>query len=135
MDSKKSLGYSPLGMISHEESQFDFIADRKPLAEPKSVADEQVSHLIEERPSPVSTSKSKQEKTESDDIFSEFLNQKTDNSIFNIGQKENDEPSKKSASYYMSSEIIQKLRDHADKHDDTYSSVAEKAIKAYLDNL
>lgn len=136
MDSKKSLGHSPLGMISHEESQYDFIADRKPVAEPKkSVADENTSRLIEERPSPISTEKPEKEKTESEDIFSEFLSQKTDNGIFNIGREAKEEPSKKSASYYMSTGTIQRLRDYADKNDETYSSIAEKAIKAYLDNL
>lgn len=35
----------------------------------------------------------------------------------------------------MSTETIQRLRNHADKNNETYSSIAEKAIKAYLDNL
>lgn len=136
MDSKKSLGYSPLGIISHEESQFNFIADRKPVAEPKkSKAEEHVSQLIEERPSPISTEKPKKVGSESDDIFSEFLSQTTDTGIFEIEKDVNKEPAKKSASYYMSTEIIKQLRDFADKNEETYSSVAEKAIKAYLDSF
>ncbi len=135
MDSKKSLGHSPLGMVSHEESQFDFIADRKPVTEPKkSVAEDHVSRLIEERPSPIATKKPKQEKSESEEIFSEFLSQETDNGIFNMGKRENEQPTKKSASYYMSSETIQRLREFANQNDETYSAIAEKAIKAYLDN-
>ncbi len=135
MDSKKSLGYSPLGIISHEESQFDFIADRNPVAEPKkSVADGHVSRLVEERPSPISSSIPKSEKNEREDIFSEFFRQKSDHGIFNI-PREAKESAKKSASYYMSTETIQRLREYADKNDETYSSIAEKAIKAYLHKI
>lgn len=136
MDSKKSLGYSPLGMISHEDSQFDFIADRKPVKEPKkSLAEENVSRLIEERPSPISTTQPKKDKSESEDIFNEFLSKTTDSGILDYSKSEKEELSKKTASYYMSTDTIQSLRDYADKNDETYSSVAEIAIKAYLNNL
>lgn len=112
MGIKKSLGYSPLGEPKSDDSQFNFVADRKPAGA------EKVTSIFTdaERSGGMKLASS----------FSEKVKRTAEI------EDEDDRPEKKVASYYLEKETLNKLKQWADKYKISYSSVVEQAIKSHL---
>lgn len=115
MGIKKSLGYSPLGGPRSDESEFDFVADRKPAGA------ENVTSIFKE------ADRSNGLKLASS--FSEKMKKKAE------AELEEDRPEKKVASYYLEKETLHKLKQWADMNNVSYSSVVEVAIQNHLISL
>lgn len=120
MGIKSSLGYSPLGEPKSDDSQFDFVADRKPPGA------EKVTSIFKDtddsRGMWLATS------------FSEKVIKKAKEEESNAETEEN-RPEKKVASYYLEKETLKKLKLYADQHEVSYSSVVEEAIRMHLRSL
>jgi len=120
MGIKKSLGYSPLGEPGGDDSQFNFVADRKPAGAVNVTSifkDADTSggmHLASS--------------------FSEKVIKKAEEAEKRAGA-EKDPPEKKVASYYLEKETLSRLRSYADKHEVSYSSIVETAIRRHLTSL
>lgn len=114
MGIKKSLGYSPLGEPRTENSQFNFVADRKPAGADK------VTSIFKD------AKRSGGMKLASS--FSDKMKRKAEIEA----ETEEYRPEKKVASYYLEIETLHKLKQWADMHKVSYSSVVEMAIQNHL---
>lgn len=112
MGIKKSLGYSPLSEPRSDESEFDFVADRKPAGA------KNVTSIFKEA-----------DRSNGLKLASSFAEK-----VKNQGEKkqEKDRPEKKVASYYLEKETIIRLKKCADKFEVSYSSIVEHAIQKHL---
>ncbi len=120
MGIKKSLGYSPLGEPKGDDSQFNFVADRKPAG-----AGNITSIFKDADPSGGMRLASS---------FSEKMLKKAEEAE-KRAEAEKNPPEKKVASYYLEKDTLNQLRSYADKHDVSYSSVVEMAIRKHLNSL
>lgn len=120
MGIKSSLGYSPLGEPRSDDSQFDFVADRKPPGA------ENVTSIFKDtddsRGMWLATS------------FSEKVIKKAKEEEARAEEYDN-RPEKKVASYYLEKETLTQLKKYADQHEVSYSSVVEQAIREHLRSL
>lgn len=116
MGIKKSMGYSPLGEPRTENSRFNFVADRKPAG-----ADKVTSIFKDaERSGGMKLASS----------FSDKVKRKA--AIEAEAEAEEQRPEKKVASYYLEKGTLKKLKQWADMHKVSYSSVVEQAIQNHL---
>lgn len=115
MGIKKSLGYSPLGGPRGDESEFDFVADRKPAGA------ENVTSIFKEA-----------DRSNGLKLASSFA-EKVKNQVEQ--KQEEDRPEKKVASYYLEKETIIRLKKWADSFGVSYSSIVERAIQKHLDSI
>lgn len=115
MGIKKSLGYSPLGGPRSDESEFDFVADRKPAGA------ENVTSIFKEA-----------ERSNGLKLASSFAEKVKTQAEH---KQEEDRPEKKVASYYLEKETIVRLKKCADNSGVSYSSIVEHAIKKHLDSI
>ncbi len=118
MGIKKSLGYSPLGEPRSDDSQFNFVADRKPAGS------ENVTSIFKD----ADTSGGMKLASS----FSEKVIKRAEAEAKNESKAEADRPEKKVASYYLEKETLNKLKQWADIHNVSYSSVVEQAIQNHL---
>lgn len=118
MGIKKSLGYSPLGEPKTDDSQFDFVADRKPPGAKK------VSPIFRdaERAGGMRLASS----------FSEKMIKKAQEAEDAKAETAEDRPEKKVASYYLEKDTLKRLKKYADEHKVSYSSIVELAIQNHL---
>lgn len=121
MGIKKSLGYSPLGEPKSDDSQFDFVADRKPPGA------KNVTSLFKdaERAGGMRLASS----------FSEKMIKKAQEAENAKAEAEEDRPEKKVASYYLEKETLKNLKKYADEHKVSYSSIVEMAIRNHLSSI
>lgn len=116
MGIRKSLGYSPLGEPESDESQFNFVADRKPAGAAN------VTSLFKDAEENGSNMK----------LASSF----SEKVIKRAAQEEaQDRPEKKVASYYLELETVKRLKLWAEKKKVSYSSVVEEALQLHLKSL
>jgi predicted HicB family RNase H-like nuclease len=111
MGLKKSLGYSPLGEPKSDDSQFNFVADRKPAGA------ENVTSIFKEaddRPGGMKLANSFSEK------------------VMSKAEENERRPEKKVASYYLEKETLKRLKLWAENQNVSYSSVVEQAIQKHL---
>lgn len=114
MGIKKSLGYSPLGEPKTENSQFNFVADRKPAGANKV------------------TSIFKDAERSGGMMLASSFSDKMKRKAAIEAESEEDRPEKKVASYYLEKDTLKKLKQWADIHKVSYSSVVEQAIQNHL---
>ena len=121
MGIKKSLGYSPLGEPKSDDSQFDFVADRKPPGA------KNVTSIFKDadRAGCMRLASS----------FSEKVIKKAQEEADAKAEAVEDRPEKKVASYYLEKDTLARLRSYADKHEVSYSSIVETAIRRHLVSL
>lgn len=121
MNIKKGLVYSPLNEPKIDDSQFDFVKDRKPVGGEKATSifkDIDRSVEMELRCSfPEAVKKKAREETEVK------------------AKAEKKPPEKKITSYYLEKNTLTQLKQYADEQNKSYSSVVEMAIKNYLASL
>jgi|AntRauTorcE11898_2_1112593.scaffolds.fasta_scaffold09830_2 hypothetical protein len=110
MGIKKSLGYSPLGEPKSDDSQFNFVADRKPAGA------ENVSSVFKEA-----------DRSGCMKLASSFSEK-----VIKKAEEDENRPKKKVASYYLEIETLQRLKLWAEKHEVSYSSVVEESIRKHL---
>lgn len=115
MGIKKSLGYSPLGGPRSDESEFDFVADRKPAGA------ENVTSIFKE------ADRSNGLKLASS--FAEKMKKQVE------PKPDENRTEKKVASYYLEKETIVRLKKWADTFEVSYSSIVEHAIQKHLDSI
>lgn len=118
MGIKKSLGYSPLGEPKSDDSEFDFVADRKPPGA------KNVTSIFKDadRASGMRLASS----------FSEKVIEKAKKEADAEAKAEQERPEKKVASYYLEKETLIRLKQYADDHKVSYSSIVEQAIQKHL---
>lgn len=115
MGIRKSLGYSPLGEPESDESQFNFVADRKPAGAAKV------------------TSIFKDAETDSNMTLATSFSEKV---IKNASEEEaQHRPEKKVASYYLELDTVKRLKSWANKKKVSYSSIVEQALQKHLKSL
>jgi len=113
MGFKRSLGFSPLGSVKSEESEFSYVGDERPRSgRSDSIFDDYKSS------SNLSLASSFSEKMKAQKRAEEL-------------EKEI-RPEKKVASYYLEVETLERLKQWADEKKASYSSVVEAAIRAHL---
>ena len=118
MGIKKSLGYSPLGEPKIDDSQFDFVADRKPPGA------ENVTSIFKDADSAGGMRLASS--------FSEKMIKKAQEAADAKAEAVEDRPEKKVASYYLKKETLIQLKRYANHHNVTYSSIVEQAIQNHL---
>ena len=118
MGIKKSLGYSPLGEPKSDDSQFDFVADRKPPGA------ENVTSIFKDadRAGGMRLASS----------FSEKMIKKAQEAADAKAEAVGDRPEKKVASYYLEKDTLAQLKQYAKEHNVSYSSIVEQAIQNHL---
>ena len=115
MGIRRSLGYSPLGEPESDESQFNFVADRKPAGAANV------------------TSIFKDADTEGSMALATSFSEKV---IKQAAEEEAEQrPEKKVASYYLELETVKRLKSWADKKKVSYSSVVEQALQSHLKSI
>lgn len=132
MGAQNSLGHFPFGFPEEDESKFDFIPDRKP--EPKKEKEASTEAIIKEIPKPESAS-NKEEKSSVSQTFrlgSEKSAQKSRKSKPKAKPKPKALKGKKVASYYLDKNLIHRLKDAADKNEESYSGFVDQAIRSRL---
>ncbi len=134
MGAQNSLGHFPFGFPEEDESKFDFIPDRKP--EPKKKKEDSTEAIIKEIPKPENVS----EKGKSAPVSHTFRlgSEKSPQKNTKPKSKANPKPKpkalkgKKVASYYLDKSLIYRLKNAADKNDESYSGYVDKAIRSQL---
>jgi hypothetical protein len=110
MGLKKSLGYSPLGEPKSDDSQFNFVADRKPAGA------ENVTSIFKEA-----------DRSGGMKLASSFSEK-----VMKKAEEDECRPEKKVASYYLEKETLKRLKLWAENQNVSYSSVVEQAIQKHL---
>lgn len=122
MNTKKSLGYSPIGSPSQGKSDFSFIpninGDDVEVSDPFEIEERSDSDFFSNRDENIDNSDR--------DLLVEhghdaFMTSETDDSV-----------KKKVVSYYLPEILIDRLRVYADNHNESYSGIAADAITFYL---
>jgi len=132
MGAQNSLGHFPFGFPEEDESKFDFIPDRKP--EPKKKKEPSAEAIIKEIPKPESASN----KVEKSSVSHKFRLGSEKSPPKNTKPKSKAKPKpkalkgKKVASYYLDKSLIYRLKNAADKNDESYSGYVDKAIRSQL---
>lgn len=113
MSNNKSLGSSPLGLVSGRGEEYQFIPDLG-MGKKEEKAVKAVDHSMSMKDSSVKNSK----------VYSPDLSQK---------QTEKSKPEKQITSYNLEVALVERLKEIADEHGIYYSRFVSDAIKKWID--